>query len=142
LRQVSDRGVAPPRIAGQLLRDAIVEALAGQGLPDVGRDAGERVGKLCLELLQGCLGGIPLGGELASDLLGPGREPYLLAGASGPGPVASQPWPRMAATFWLSAECVCSRLRASSAIVIGPCACSLRITVTQLGLRSAMPLSV
>src|ERR1700683_1362712 len=87
LRQVRNRGVAPPRIAGQFLRDAIMEALASQGLPDIGRDARERVGKLCLKLLQGCLGGVPLGGELVGDPFGPGREPYLLAASvrSGPG---------------------------------------------------------
>jgi hypothetical protein len=63
-------GVGPARIAGQFLRDAVVEALAGQGLPDVGRDAGERVGELRLELLDAGLGGVPLGGQQVRDLIG------------------------------------------------------------------------
>ena len=65
----------------------------------------------------------------------------FLLRASGPGEVSSHPAARMAATFWLIAECVRSTERASSAIVIGPRTCSRMISITQFGLRSGMPFS-
>lgn len=52
----------------------------------------------------------------------------VLLRASRPGTVSSQPAARIAATFWLSAEWVRPTERASSAIVIGPRACSRTIS--------------
>jgi hypothetical protein len=53
----------------------------------------------------------------------------FLVRASGPAVVSSHPAARIAATFWLSAEWVRPTERASSAMVIGPWACSRTLEV-------------
>ena len=58
----------------------------------------------------------------------------FLVRASVPVVVRTSPAARIAATFWLVAECVRCTEAASSVIVIGPRACSRSSSITKLGL--------
>src|SRR5215472_15878192 len=77
------RPLRPVGVAGQLLGDPVVEALALQGLLDVGDDLAQRVGDLRLDLGDGRLGGPPFGRHLAGDAGRLGREHHLLAAGIG-----------------------------------------------------------
>ena len=57
----------------------------------------------------------------------------FLVRASVPVVVRTRPAARMAATFWLVAECVRCTEEASSVMVIGPRACSRSSSITMLG---------
>jgi hypothetical protein len=57
----------------------------------------------------------------------------FLVRASAPVVVRTRPAARMAATFWLVAECVRCTEEASSVMVIGPRACSRSSSITMLG---------
>lgn len=131
----------PVGVGGEVIGDAVMEAAASHGGFEVGGDTAERIGQLRVELLDGRLGGPPLGGQ-SPDYPAPRVvSTTCLMRPSVPAVVRTSPAVRMAATFWLSAEWVRSTDAPSSKIVIGPRAWRRSNSITKLSVKPSTPAS-